>query len=747
MTGPGSSTRQLLTRLRAASATDALRLGDLPAIIAAELGVAVCSIYLVEAEGELVLRASTGLHAGAVGVTRLRAGEGIVGGVVATGEPANLADARRHPAFAFRPETGELEFPSMLAVPIRRAGNALGVLVVQGRDALPFADDDGEALATASMLLAEVLRARNPRVMSVQPVPRARHLRGVALSGGIVRGCLLLGPDARKPGLLEAADPEREEQRLDGAIARVQDDLDQLLSAGRPDGDGADAAAARDVLDATRLLTRGSGWIRRVREGLAEGLSAEASIDRVLQSLRRRMRSLADPGLRERLSDLEDIGTSLLTALAEQGEDANRPLPPDTILLVRRLGPAKLLHWHARGIAGLVIEEASPAGHAAILARSLDIPAVGGVPGAVEAAEDGQEAILDAGEGHLLLQPDPEITRIYARQVGGREALAVERARLLSIADRTADGTPFRLELNAGLPQEVSLLAATGAQGIGLFRSEIFVLARGAVPVEREQEAFYRTVLDRAGGRPVTFRTFDLGGDKMILDAQPVDETNPAMGWRSLRVALDEPAVLATQLRALLRAAAGRPLRIMFPMVATIEEFRTVRRVLDAERRAFGATSTVAVGAMLEVPSLLFSLPALFEAADFVSVGSNDLMQFLFAADRGAARVASRYDLFEPAMLDAIDRIVAASRRPGAGTLSLCGELAGRRVEATALLALGFRTLSMPPAALSRVKAALVQVDLAEVRDRLEAARVAGACPAECRRVVADLLSGLDRGG
>ena len=747
MAASGSSTRHLLTRLRVASAAGSLRLADLPGIIAAELGAAACSIYLGEPGGDLVLRATTGLRAGAVGVTRLRAGEGIVGQVVATGEAVNVADARVHPAFARRDETGELAFRSMLAVPIKRAGAAFGALVVQGLSPDTFPEDDEEALATAAMLLAEIMSARNARLAPAEldgggGPPPPRHVRGVPLSSGIVRGRLLLGPDARKPGLLDTSDPEREEERLDRAIARMQDDLDALLRTGRPDGDTADAAAARDVLDATRLLTRGAGWIRRVREGLAEGLSAEASIDRVLQGLRRRMRALADPGLRERLSDLEDIGTSLLTALAEGSADANQPLPPETVLLVRRLGPAKLLHWHARGIAGLVVEEASPAGHAAILARSLDIPAIGGVAGAVNAAEDGQEAILDADEGHLFLQPEPEIVRIYARQLGGRDALAAERARLLDVPDRTADGAAFRLELNAGLPQEVGLLETTGATAIGLFRTEIFVLARGAIPVEVDQERFYGRVLDRAEGRMVTFRTFDLGSDKMIADAVDAEEANPAMGWRSLRVGLDEKTSLATQLRALLRAAAGRPFRIMFPMVATLAEFQAARAILDTECRALGAVSAVEVGAMLEVPSLLFDLPALFEAADFVSIGSNDLMQFLFAADRGSGRVASRYDMFQPAMLDVLDRIVAASSRAGAAPLSLCGEIAGRPVEAATLLALGIRTLSLPPVSLSRVKAALVDVDLGRLRDRLAAARVVALCPADLRRTVAQSLSG-----
>ena len=737
VSGAGSSTRRLLLRLRAASASGTLALPMLPALIAGELGAAVCSIYLVAPNGELVLKATTGLASDAVGVTRLRPGEGVVGLVVATGEPLNLADARRHPAFALRAETGELAFPSLLAVPIRRAGTVLGALVVQGEAARPFPDDDGEALATAAMLLAEVSSARRSLIEPAAPIP-PRHFRGVPLSSGTVRGRIALGPGAGTPGVLGVADPEREEERLERAIARMQEDLDALLTSGRPDGDGAVADAARDVLDATRLLTRGTGWIRRVREGLGEGLSAEAAIDRVLSGLRRRMRALSDPLLRERLADLEDIGNALLVALAAEASDANAPLPPDTVLVLRRLGPAKLLYWHARGIAGLVIEEASPAGHAAILARSLDIPALGGMAGAVDAAEDGQEVILDADEGHLFLRPEPEIVGIYARQIGGRERLAAERARLRVLPDETADGAPFRLLLNAGLPQEVSQLDPTGAGGVGLFRTEIFVLARGAIPSVADQEGFYRRVLDRVGTRPIVFRTFDLGSDKMLHDAADGDEMNPAMGWRSLRVGLDEPEVLASQVRALLAASGGRPLRIMFPMVGTVAEFEHARAILDDERRRAGHEE-VAVGAMLEVPALLFALPALFEATDFVSIGSNDLAQFLFAADRGTARVAGRYDLFAPAMLAAIDSVVVAARRSGK-PLSLCGEIAGRPVEALTLLALGIGTLSMSPGAFSRVKAALRRADLGIAARALESGRRDGAGPAALRAMLADCL-------
>lgn len=677
--------------------------------------------------------ASSGLAPEAVGVTRLRPDEGIIGRVGATGETVNIAEAASHPAYAYHPETGEESFASLLAVPMRRTGANVGVLVLQRRARGAFPVEDAEALLTVAMVLAEILASR-PRGEWAPSSPR--HFRGVSLAPGIVRGRIVLGAGYRRPPETIAADRTAEIVRLDRAVIRMNEGLDALLA-----GHGSETEPARAILETTRALVGAPGWLRRVREKLDEGLVAEAAIHAVVADLRARMHEIADPDLRERIADLEDTAYALLAALDETNGSEFERLPPGSILLVRRLGPAKLLHWQARGIAGLVIAEASPAGHAAILARSMGLPAIGGVDATWAGTEEGVEAVLDADEGRLLIRPEPEVDRYYERAL---ERLAAEGRAWGALRDApnlTLDGERFSLLLNAGLPAELSELDRLGAVGIGLFRTEIFALARGEIPSEEEQVAFYRRAFERAGDRQIVFRTLDLGADKMLPGSEPPEEENPAMGWRSLRIGLDNPGVLRRQLRAMLVAAGPHKLCVMFPMIADVGEFERARDICAEERMALGIPSArVSIGAMLEVPALLHQLPALFAAADFVSIGSNDLFQFLFAADRGVPRLAQRYDLFSAASLVAVESVVAAGLAADK-PVSLCGELAARPLEALTLLALGVHALSMSPRSLPRVKAALLGADLCRTRDELARLRADGLTGAGLRAAMASFAA------
>ena len=398
-------------------------------------------------------------------------------------------------------------------------------------------------------------------------------------------------------------------------------------------------------------------------------------------------------------------------------------MPPGSILVARRLGPAQLLQWHASGIAGVVIEEGSPSGHAAILARALGVPAMGGVRGLLDAIGVGDEAVLDADEGQLFLRPEVEVRDSYCRAIEARAARRAGYGRLRLEPNVTADGTPFTLMLNVGLALELEQLDAVGAAGIGLFRTEIAMLARGSVADTAEQAALYSRVLDAAGHRPVVFRTLDLGGDKLLPDAPQTEEENPAMGWRSLRVGLDRPALLRRQIRALLLAAAGRPLSVMFPMVATVAEFRAARGLLYAEAaRVRPAPRELRIGTMLEVPALLWQLPVLLKDCHFLSIGSNDLMQFLFAADRGTPALAGRYDLLSPPVLDILEHVQTCATAAGV-TVSVCGESASRPLEALTYAALGITTLSMPASGLLATKGLLRSVDLATFRPVLAGLR------------------------
>ncbi len=706
-------------------------LHDLAVLIAAEMAAEACAIYAMRNGDMLELAATQGLNPDSVGRTRLRVGEGIVGIAAATAMVQNLPDAQSHPAFAYRPETGEDPFASLLALPLRRAGRTMGVLTVQNRLPRRYTEDEVDVLETVAMLLAELLAASGvtdaadglgsvlPRQFAASPIAPGLAIGPVVLHG--------MGAPVRR---LLADDPQAELARIEAASESIQTALDALIDQSRPDGDG-----AREVLEATRLVSADEGWLRRVSEAIMSGLSAEAAIHRVSNEVRERMRRIQDPYLRERLADLEEMADRMLAAL--DGGDAPVAIPTGTILLARRLGPAQLLEWHARGIGGVAIEEGSTAGHAAILARALGLPALGGAAGMLEAVENGDEAILDADEGQLILRPATEVRASYLQAIAVRQEIEAGYAAQRALPARSKDGVRLYLQLNVGLAREMEQLDNTGADGIGLFRTEIAMLARGEVSDVPEQAALYSRVLDAAGDRPVRFRTLDLGGDKMLKGAPPQVEENPAMGWRSLRIGLDRPVMLRRQLRALLLAAGGRPLSVMFPMVATVAEFRAAKSLLFTEAaRVRPAPSQLSVGSMIEVPALLFQLPALMAEADFVSIGSNDLLQFMFAADRGTPALANRYDLLSAPVLDALERVVEAARHANVD-VSVCGEHASRPLDAMVLAAIGITTLSMPAPSLLRLKAVLANADLHALREVLTALRRTQTGPASLREPIA----------
>ncbi len=720
--------RKLFARLREALASGAASLPDIATLVAQELPADAVAIYVARAGEFLELAATYGLNVNAVGRTRLRIGEGIIGMVATSGDALNLPDAQNHPRFVYKSEIGEEPFASMLAVPVKRAGRILGVIALQNRQPRLFAPVEVESVGTIAMLLAEILSTAGATDLPEEGLGDAlpRRYAGHVLSPGIARGPVL--PYGTSPPIkhLLTDDSDAELARLDRAVDRANKNLDGLISASLPGGN-----ASRDVLDAYRMVAQSAGWLTKVKEAINDGLTAETAVDKVSRDLRERMRKIADPYLRERLADIEDMIGRLMVAL---GGAAAKPERADgMVLLVRRLGPADLLDWHTRGIAGIAIEEASPSGHAAILARALGLPALQVDRGAVEAAHAGDEALLDAEGATFILRPEPEVIQVYDRALAARSMRAAELAKYRDMPAITKDGTAISLMLNVGLALELDQLERTGADGIGLYRTEIAALAAGGLPDVAAQAAEYGRVLDRAKGRRVQFRTLDLGADKLLPGESNAGEENPAMGWRSLRVGLDRPAILRRQLRALLLGAQGRPLSIMFPMVATVEEFRLARDLLEAEvTRVRPAPESLDCGTMLEVPSLLFQLPGLLAEADFVSVGTNDLMQFLFAADRGTPELADRYDTLSAPVLELLERLVVACGEAGV-PLSVCGEAAGRPLDALAFAAIGVTTLSMSGNAILPVKAMLAAADLNSFRPILRELRRTGAAGSSIR--------------
>jgi len=714
--------RTLLARLRALMGADtglAARLSGVVRLVAAELVAEVCSIYVVRPGEILQLVATEGLRPESVGRTKLRLGEGIVGTAAAEARVLNLPDAQLHPAFAYRPETGEERFASMLAVPLLRGTEVLGVIAVQNHLPRRYGEDEVEAVETVAMLLAEILHGARPRDEEVGrslAATLSRHYEGVGLTPGLVLGPVHRHGRAMSRGPVLAEDPQAERNRLARAVEAMRAGLEALIAA--PGFGAAEEPAA--VLDAYRMIATDAGWIGRIEDAIGQGLSAEAAVERVLADLRGRFRGMADPVLRERLADIEDLAGRLLDALA--GPEPGAVPPPGFVLIARRIGPADLLDYRRHGVAGLVIEEASPTAHATIIARALGIPLLAGCRGVWESAQPGETALVDADRGRLVLRPDAELVSAFAAASAAREARVAEMAGLRRLPPVTRDGVRLSVMLNVGLLADLADLDACGADGIGLFRSEIEWLARGGLPDPQTEEAIYRDVIAAAGERPVLFRTLDLGGDKLMPGVGHDEEENPALGWRSIRIGLDRPAVLRRQLRALLAAAAGRTLAVLFPMITTVEEFRAARALLEAEEktaRARGAApARVLAGAMLEVPALIWQLDALLDEVDFLSVGSNDLTQFLFAADRGNRRVGGRYDFLSAPVLDLLEEVAQAADRAGV-PLSLCGEAASRPLEALAVFGVGVRTVSVAAAAVPPVKAMVRSLDLRALREVL----------------------------
>ena len=718
--GAATGTRRLLRRLRdvmAAPGTAQERLDRIVLLVAAEMVAEVCSVYVMRAGEVLELFATEGLRPEAVHRTRLRVGEGLVGVIAATARPLALADAQAHPDFAYRPETGEEIYHSLMGVPILRGGRVLGVLVVQNRTPRRYTEDEIEIAQTIAMIVAELIASGelvNPLELAQSSSGALLPLRlnGVRLNDGLAIGPAVLHMPKLVIRQVVAEDIEAELVRLRRAVSAMQSAIDDLVATSR----GLGVGEHRDIIETYRMFAADRGWLGRITEAVRSGLTAEAAVQKIREETRTRMMQIADPYLRERLLDLEDLANRLQQFLAggHVGMDA-AALQPEFILIAHSMGPAELLDYAHRRVRGLVLEEGSPTAHVAIVARAFDIPVVGRVEDATSRIESGDIVIVDGDRGQVLIRPSEDIHQSVVDAIVARTQ---RRAYYDTLRDQpavTRDGVPIRLLLNAGLLIDLVQVAATGAEGVGLFRTEIPLLTRDAFPDVADQTGFYRRAYEQVGERPIVFRTLDIGGDKVLPYLDHGAEDNPAMGWRAIRIGLDRPAMLRQQLRALLRAASGRDLWIKFPMIAEVAEFDRARALLDLERRraaeeGFAAPRSVKVGVMLEVPSLLWQLPALLQRVDFLSIGTNDLAQFLFACDRGNPRLADRYDLISAPMI-ALFRDVVAKCAAANVPLSMCGEMAGNPVEGMMLIALGFRTLSLTASAVGPVKTMIRSLD------------------------------------
>jgi phosphotransferase system, enzyme I, PtsP len=709
-----ASAREILTNLHelmASKLSAQAKLNRVVQIIAEAMASEVCSIYLLR-DGVLELFATVGLNQSAVHVTKLALGEGLVGTIARKVSVLNLAEATGHPEFAYRPETGEEIFHSFAGVPIVRKERAVGVLAVQHADPRAYEEVEIEALQTVAMVLSELIANAGliDRAATVSDTAReagSARLKGLKLVTGMAKGLAVY----HQPRILiehtVAEDVEAERHRVYSAFRKMREQIDAMTT----QAEFGTAGEHQEILETYKMFAYDEGWSRRINESIDQGLTAEAAIERVRQRMRRRMADINDPLLAERMLDLDDLSNRLLRIVSGQlGTAAQAGLPQDAILIARNLGPAELLEYDRRKLKGVILQEGSLTAHVTIVARAMGVPMVGRVANVRQLIAEGDEVLVDGDDAAIFVRPATSVEEAFDAKFAAGQRRRAELATMRDLPPITRDGTRIAVMINAGLRDDVAAIDTTGADGIGLFRTEFQFLVSASLPRRESQQRLYRSVLEVAGEKPVTFRTVDVGGDKQLpyLHAIAEGEENPAMGWRALRLALDRSTLMKAQARALLEAAADRELNVMFPMISEPWEFDQARALVEEQlawlnARGKSVPSHIRYGAMLEVPALAEMLDVLLPKIDFLSIGTNDLTQFLFAADRANPKLAERYDWLSPAILRFLRRIVQQADAAGV-QLGVCGEMGGRTLEAMALIGIGIRRLSITPIAVGSIK-------------------------------------------
>ncbi len=724
-----ASAREILTGLHGIMAKRGSaqhKLDQVVDLIADKMGSDVCSIYLLR-DNFLELFATHGLRKEAVHVTRMRMGEGLVGTIAAEGRILNLAEAAEHPAFAYRPETGEERFHSFAGVPIVRLESPIGVLAVQHAEPRRYEDVEIEALQTVAMVLSEVIAgarlvdgARRSRLRSAGPL----RLSGLKLVAGMAKGEAVFHEPRVIVEHTVAQDIEAERTRVYAAFRRMREQIDNMAR----DAEFGTAGEHQEILQTYRMFAYDEGWSRRINEAIDSGLTAEAAIERVQQRTRARMQDIDDPLLQERMHDLEDLSNRLLRIVSGRlGTAAQTGLTRDSVLVARNLGPAELLEYDRRRLKGVLLEEGSLTSHMTIVARAIGVPVIGRLHDIRHSVEEGETILVDGDNGSVIIRPNRALLTGFEHRMALSQKRRAEFAAVRTLPAQTRDGVKVSVMVNAGLAEDAAALNMSGADGIGLFRTEFQFLVSATLPGRERQQRLYTKVLQAAGTKPVVFRTVDIGGDKALPylsdDAEEKAE-NPAMGWRALRLSLDRSTLMRAQARALIEASGGKILRVMFPMVSEPWEYEQARGLFEeqvdwARKAKRRLPKEIQFGAMLEVPSLAEMLDQLLPRVDFLSIGTNDLTQFLFAADRSDPRLAQRYDWLSPAILRFLKRLLDACRAADVPA-RICGEMAGRPLEAMALIGIGAENFSITPAGVGPVKAMVRSLDAGAVRSRLD---------------------------
>ncbi len=698
-----------------------VKLDKIMALIASSMNADAAACYIAVDDTYLELFASHGFNPGAAHKVSLRFGEGLVGEVAKNNRSLAVADAWKHPKFSYKPELGEEEFKSFAGVPLIRWNRAIGVLVLQGREPHEYSRMEIEILETVAMVLSELVSSEEmaeykKSLIKERGITEKEKHKGISLSKGYGLGNAVIHRRRQAVSKIFAEDKEAELHKLEKAHQQMNEDLDEKFASTKL-GIGEHV----DILDAYRMFAKDKGWYKKIADNVQSGLTAEAAVERAYEDMWNRLSGTTDTYLKERLHDLRDVADRLQSYLSGdvgsiKGVDSN-----DIVVVAQTMGPADLMDYDYGKIRGLIIEDGTPTMHVAIVAKALNIPVVAKIRGIFDEIKTGELLGVDGTEGYVYINPTAAVKEKFQDKIAAQEELKRKLAELRKLPSKTKDGVRINLAINVGLAFDLDYIETTNCDGIGLYRTEIPFMTSDVMPNVERQLSYYKELMDRAGQKKVIFRSLDVGSDKLLPYWSFGGEENPAIGWRSIRITLDRRAILRKQVRAFLRAAAGKELNVMFPMITNLAEFEEAKETLMLElekekRRGEPVPSKVNVGLMIEVPAVVFQLDSILPQADFISVGTNDLAQFTFACDRGNPKLTERYDVLSSPFLTMMKEIVTKADKYGV-YCSVCGEMGGNPIEAMALIGLGYRNLSMSGSSFGRVKSMVRSMNVAEVSD------------------------------